>query len=105
MINDGTCTCTIIILLVQQTVFIHDIVQVCIGKDLLWLQYLGSSRYVCTDVPDHQIQALSVAGGVVVEFDITMVWPTSWGTLRLNNGRGLRKRWDYSVPRITCTIL
>ena len=51
--------------------------------------YLGSPRNLCYYVFDHEVKALSVAGGVVVELDRTTRWPSLGRTITLNNSRGL----------------
>ena len=54
--------------------------------------HLGTSGYISYDIPDHEVQAFTVAGGVMVKCDITLSGPPLGGSMVLNDWRGLHNR-------------
>ena len=54
--------------------------------------HLGTSGYISHDIPDHEVQAFTVAGGVVVKRDIALSGPPLGGSMVLNDWRGLHNQ-------------
>ena len=64
---------------------------------------LSSSWDFNHNVFEYQVQALSVASGVVVKLHITMRRPVIWGSIKLNNCWGLQVNSKERMKVFTLT--